>query len=374
MVINTNQLKDICSKILNTLDTNNLSTVTDALEIKISDNTLNINITNKEYYVRFKFPVTENIDFHAVVNASLFLKLINQITESEIELNIVDNSLQIKGNGIYTLPFIYEDTELLKLEEIKINNITSQFTVSTEILKSILTYNSKELNRGVMTRPIQKLYYIDNKGAITFTSGACVNSFILPEPVKLLLNNRIIKLFNIFNSENVNVVLGKDTLNDFIQSKIIIYNDSVSLSAIINDDESLFNSVPVEAIRGRANDNYPYSIFINKKEFSQALSRISLFCNSDNPYCTFTFNNNSLIMTTPKSKNEEQIYYTENSNSVSENEEYLCILDIEDLKTLLNGINQTEINIRFGNCQAIVIAYDSVKNVVPECVLEDHEK
>ena len=374
MIINTNQLKDICSKILNTLDTNNLSTVTDALEIKISDNTLNINITNKEYYVRFKFPVTENIDFHAVVNASLFLKLINQITESEIELNIVDNSLQIKGNGIYTLPFIYEDTELLKLEEITINNINSQFTVSTEILKSILTYNSKELNRGVMTRPIQKLYYIDNKGAITFTSGACVNSFILPEPVKLLLNNRIVKLFNIFNSENVNVVLGKDTLNDFIQSKIIIYNDSVSLSAIINDDESLFNSVPVEAIRGRANDNYPYSIFINKKEFSQALSRISLFCNSDNPYCTFTFNNNSLIMTTPKNKNEEQIYYAENSNSVSENEEYLCILDIEDLKTLLNGINQTQINIRFGNCQPIVIAYHSVKNVVPECVLEDYEK
>ena len=116
MIINTNQLKDICSKILNTLDTNNLSTVTDALEIKVFNNVLNINITNKEYYVRFKFPITENMDFHAVVNASLFLKLINQITESEIELNIVDNSLQIKGNGIYTLPFIYENTELLKLK------------------------------------------------------------------------------------------------------------------------------------------------------------------------------------------------------------------------------------------------------------------
>ena len=55
-----------------------------------------------------KLPVTGDNGFHATVNAALFLKLIPQITTDNIELNIKDNLLIVRGNGTYKLPLIYE--------------------------------------------------------------------------------------------------------------------------------------------------------------------------------------------------------------------------------------------------------------------------
>ena len=49
---------------------------------------------------------------------------------------------------------------------------------------------------GVVSNPIQRLYYMDERGAVTFTSGACINNFTLEKPVKILLNNKLVKLFN----------------------------------------------------------------------------------------------------------------------------------------------------------------------------------
>ena len=177
MIISTKQLKDTCSKVLTAVESNSLSTITETLELLAKNGYLNINITNKEYYVRIKLPMEEQAEFHATVNAVLFLKLIFQTTKETVELNIKDNTLEVIGNGNYTLPLIYENDKLLELPEININNVTNQFTMSTGILKSILVYNSKELTMGVATRPVQKLYYIDSKGCLTFTTGACVNSF-----------------------------------------------------------------------------------------------------------------------------------------------------------------------------------------------------
>ena len=58
-----------------------------------------------------------------------------------------------------------------------------------------MDYNVKELAKGIISNPdIQKLHYVDDKGALTFTSGACVNNFNLPKPIKILLNNKIVKL------------------------------------------------------------------------------------------------------------------------------------------------------------------------------------
>ena len=60
----------------------------------------------------------------------LFLKLISQITTETIDLNIVDNHVVVKGNGIYKLPLIFDGEKLLKLPEIRINNVTNSYNDS----------------------------------------------------------------------------------------------------------------------------------------------------------------------------------------------------------------------------------------------------
>ena len=179
MIIRVEDLKDISQAVLSVVDTNEISIINETLELVVKNNVFYMNVTNREYYVSAKVQVYDEEDFRATVDANVFLKLISQITTDVVEFNVVDNYLAISANGSYRLPLIYENDKLLELPVITINNKTSELDVDGNILLSILNYNSRQLNIGTVTNPIQKLYYIDEFGAITFTSGACVNNFNL---------------------------------------------------------------------------------------------------------------------------------------------------------------------------------------------------
>ncbi len=208
----------------------------------------------------------------------LFLKLISQITTPDIELKIVGNSLELKGNGVYNIPIIYSnEDEILELPVIGINNITCTMNISSDILQSISKYNSKELKKSGIKLPVQKMYYMDDQGAITFGTGACVNEFKLEKPVKLLLTNKIVKLFKLFGKEDVLFTLGQDLDEENnIQTKVKFESSNVTLSSYLNCEDSLLRSIPVTSIRKVANEQYNYNIQLNKNALLQALNRLEL--------------------------------------------------------------------------------------------------
>lgn len=372
MILRSENIKQICNMILQAVDNSTSSTLTETLELKTLGDQLFINVTNREYYVRSKLDMGSNIEFHATVNANLFLKLIAQITTDTIEFSIKDNALIIKGNGNYKLPLIYNGDNLLELPEITIDNVTNEFNIDSEILKSILQYNSREINKEAVAQPVQRLYYMDEQGAITFTSGACVNSFTLEQPVKLLLNNKIVKLFKLFKEGNVKFTLGYDPISDeIIQTKVKFATDTIELTAILSCDDSNMSRVPVKAIRGRANNDYPYSINVSKDTFIQTLNRLLLFSTPTDtkeiikPHGTFEFYKDSVVVYDTHKNNKETILY---NNSVANIEDkYVAILDLADLKTKLESCNEPYLTINFGDDQAIVIARGNIKNVIPQC-------
>ena len=368
MVLRIEDLKDVCSKILSAVDSSELSVLTETLELKAENKILYMSVTNREYYVRVKLDLGEDVNFHATVNANLFLKLISQTTTDTVEITIDNNILIVKGNGIYKLPLIYDNDKLLELPEIKINNVTSEFDINGDVLVSILTYNSKEITKGNIIRPVQKLYYIDEKGAITFTTGACVNNFKLEKPIKILLNQKVVKLFKLFKNDNVHFKLGKDEISDeIIQTKVKFSNDSVEITAILASDDNLIASVPVDAIRNRANNVYPYSITINKDELIQAINRLLLFINSKEFMKTssiFKFCNEYVIIKDSSGINNEKIYYS----SPLDNCDYTNSIDLLDLKVTLENCIEKYLTMNFGDGQAIVIARGNVYNIIPEVI------
>ena len=142
-IIRSEDLKEVCNKILTAVDSTEVSLVTETLELIAKDDILRLGVTNREYYTEVKFQLEDIQDFHATVNAMLFLKLVSQITTDTIEMYIEENTLVVIGNGTYKVPLIYDGEELLKLPKIVINNVTNTFNIKSEILNSILTYNSK---------------------------------------------------------------------------------------------------------------------------------------------------------------------------------------------------------------------------------------
>lgn len=370
MILKTDLFQETCKLILGAIDSNEISVLTESLEIKTENRNLYLNVTNKEYYCSAKFELDHDETFHAVVNANLFLKLIAAVTTEEIELTIQDNFVLMKANGNYKIPLIYENDTLMNVPVITIQNKTVEMNIPGSILESIVNYNSKELNVNSSAKPVQKMFYVDQEGCITFSTGACVNSFTLPQQINILLNNRLVKLFKLFKNDMIVFSLGYDALSEtLIQTKVSFVTDKIKLTAITGCDESLLNQVPVAAIRGRANKTYPYSVVMNKDSLLEAINRLLLFSagygmkENIKPFSLFEFDTQKVVIYDTKKENTEVLGF-ENGSVI--NEPYSMKLDLLDLKKILDSCSEQYITLNFGDTKACVIVRNNIRNVLPE--------
>ena len=370
MIIKSDEFKKICSTVLSATDGSELSTLTETLELITKGNVLYLNVTNKEYYASVKFQLDHEEEFHASVNANLFLKLIAAITSDDIEMTIHDTYVNVKANGNYKIPLITENDALMEVPEIIIENPTLNMTIPSSVLESIVNYNTKQLAIGTVAKPVQKMFYIDEQGCITFTSGACVNNFTLEKPVKVLLNSRLVNLFKLFKGSLVNFTLGYDPISEtIIQTKVSFSTDDITLTAITGCDDSLLQQVPVNAIRSRANKAYPNVVVVNVAAVSEAINRLLLFSagygSKENlkPYSLFEFKNDKVTIYDTKKENIEVLDY---QNGTNLSEEYSMTLDLLEVKKVLDGCTEQYVTFNFGDGRACVIARGAIKNVLPE--------
>lgn len=369
MIIRTELFQDACKKILEAVDSNVATIVSETLELEAHGDMLHLNVTNREYYVRVSLALTEQVNFRAVVSANLFLNLIAKITTKDLELTTTDTMLLIKGNGEYKIPLIYDGEKLVELPLIKIGEVTNEFTISNDILQSILKYNTKELQKSGLKQPVQKMFYIDEHGAITFTSGACVNSFTLEKPIKFLLNEKIVKLFKLFKSDNVEFKMGFDSISGGLtQTKVQFKNNEVELTTIIQTSSDLVNGVPVTAIRRMAEEAHNYRITVDKQALLSAIERLSLFAKKDvaTLYSCLVFNPQNVTIYDSKKENYETIGYISGSIDGT----YECGVNTNDLKLTLSLCEDTHVTFNFGNHRSMVIDRPQVKNILPECILK----
>ena len=368
ITLKTEDVNSVCSKILYAVD-NNGSDVTEILELVLKNNTLYMQVTNREYFVRIKLATGDNEDFNATVNAELFLKLVQKMTTELINLEIEGNSLVISGNGRYKLPLIYDGDKLLNLKEIDINNVITTFNIDGSILNSISVYNSKQIDNDVKNQ-LMTYYYIDSDGAITFTSGACVNDFKLEEDIKLLLNHKLVRLFKLFKDSKVEFTFGEDDLTQTLKQKkvkLVSEDGDIELTSILPSSDSDLNKFPAKVIRDRVNDDYDYFITINRVEFLQAINRLLIFSERNSAFDShigqFEFKPDRVIIYDSKKISNEEIFY---SNSTAIANDYNAKIDLIDLKDILVVSNKDYIDFKFGNGQAFVSSNDNIHNVIPE--------
>ena len=362
MKIRTKEFRNAARTILYAIDSKDKNLFSDTLELKTDGTYLYLSTTNRAYYVTVKFDLGYEEAFRATVNAQLFLNLISKVTTDEITITQDDRALKIIANGEYKVPMIYQTDTLVELPKIEIANPTNTMKVNSNILSSINLYNSKELVRGIAVKPVQNYYYVDDKGAITFTSGACVNTFTLPQPVKILLDNKVVKLFRLFNEdEEVTMTIGQDALSDtIIQSKVKFSTPRVDITAIL-PDTGLISSVPVDAIRGMATNTYNYSVVIDKDILLGALNRLLLF-NETNTYGHFEFTHDALTVLDYSEDNKEVVPLVNDVPGL----DYKLITDLANFKLILEGSEDQYVTISFGDGKAIVVVKNAISNIIPE--------
>ena len=372
MILNTKLFQESANKILIAAE---LDKTAANLEIVTKDNVLYLNVTNKEYYVSVKYNIETSEDFRAVVDASLFLNLIYGISSETFEIIIKDNYILVKaGKSNYKLAMIYENDEIMTLPVLKLLNKTVEMTVDKDILHSILNINSKEIakaKKALVRSEAQTLCYIDQNGAFTFTDSACLNSFTLEKPIKLLVNDRIIKLFKLFNI-NPTLSFGYDlATNGTTKAKLVLETENIYLAALINCEDRLLDRIqkPYNATKRYFAATYPSNFVISTNVLSAAIARLMLFSKNSGEStaqvipATFVFKGDEIII--QDKQNNTEIVVVENEDSYLV-DNYSMTLNLIDLKTILDSYKNEHVTINCGNSQAVVITKQNISHLLPE--------
>ena len=199
--INTEKIRQVASKIALGVEDDRSSPLTELLEFELKDKVLTLKATNKEYFLSVTLVDASDSDeyFHVTIVANSFLQMITKTTTPDIKLSVTEAGLVFEGNGKYIFPITLDGEETVSLPTIEWGEEeVLDLEMDGSILASIQKYNSKELSKDVIVKPIQRLYYVDNHGALTFTDGACVNEFELEKEFKVLFNDRLVQLFKLF--------------------------------------------------------------------------------------------------------------------------------------------------------------------------------
>lgn len=377
MIIKTKDFQEAANKILFAAD---LDKNAANLELKAKDNFLYLNVTNREFYVSIKFPLEATEKFHAVIDASLFLNLISGITTDTFSLTLHTNHIKVTaGKSSYKLAMIFENDQLMALPVISIQNPTVEMSIEKDILMSILNVNSKELQKvknAVVSNELQKLYYIDETGCFTFTTGACLNAFTLEKPVKLLLNERIVKLFKLFK-EDVQFCLGKDAAGSgMIATKITMQTTDTYLAALVTCDDLLIEKVmgPCAATKRFISTAYDYRLVLSVNEFFNAISRLQAFTKNNKAIV----GTNSLYMPVKVTIRDtdlmiqdkfENIEYVTIENGSYIAGEYEFGVNLIDLKLVLESCKNEHITFNCGDKRSIIISRGAISNLIPEVKL-----
>jgi DNA polymerase III sliding clamp (beta) subunit (PCNA family) len=374
MILKTKTFQEAANKILVAVG---LDRTAANLELAAKDNALYLRVTNREYYVAVKFDLQEPTDFRAVVDANLFLNLISGINTEEFELSIKDTHVAVKaGKSNYKLAMIYENDELMKLPIIKLDKdqVTVDMPIAQDILLSILNVNGKEIQKAkrLDVNELQRYYYIDETGCFTFTTGACVNSFTLEKPIKLLLTDKVVKLFKLFETD-VWMSYGHQVNKDnSLQPIVVFQTENVYVaSRLLNDDTCISKiKAPCDAMKNLIKEAYDHTLVLSASDLAAAINRLLMFHKNSSAKADLSFvpslvdfTETELAISDLSGDNKEAI--TIENGSVTSGS-YSMGVNLIDLKAVLDSCKNEHITVNCGNRKSIIINRGTISNVIAE--------
>ena len=374
MILKTKNFQEAANKILLAVGVDKAAA---NLELAAKDTALYLRVTNREWYTAIKFDLENPTEFRAVVDANLFLNLISGISTEEFELEIKDTVVVVKaGRSSYKLAMIYENDQLMKLPIIKLGpeQITVSMGISNDILMSILNVNSREVQKAkkVEVNELQRYYYIDETGCFTFTTGACINAFTLEKPIKLLLTDKVVKLFKLFGSDAFLSYGHIVNADNSLQPIVVFQTEDVYVATRLLSDETCIQKVkaPCDAMKALAKEVYEHNLVLSATDLSAAIGRLLMFHKNSSAKADLSFvpasvefSNTELTISDLSGDNKEVITI-ENGSSTPGG--YSMGVNLIDLKAVLDSCKNEHITVNCGNHKSIIICRANISNVIAE--------
>ena len=379
MILKTKNFQEAANKILLAVGVDKAAA---NLELAAKDTALYLRVTNREWYTAIKFELENPTEFRAVVDANLFLNLISGISTEEFELDIKDTHVVVKaGKSSYKLAMIYENDQLMKLPVIKLDpeQVTVSMNISNDILMSILNVNSREVQKAkkVEVNELQRYYYIDETGCFTFTTGACINAFTLEKPIKLLLTDKVVKLFKLFGSDAWLSYGHLVNADNSLQPIVVFQTEDVYVATRLLSDETCIQKVkaPCDAMKALAKEVYEHNLVLSATDLSAAISRLLMFHKNSSAKADLSFVPASVEFTDTEltvsdlSGDNKEVITIENGSSTPGG--YSMGVNLIDLKAVLDSCKNEHITMNCGNHKSIIICRANISNVIVETRIKE---
>ena len=354
LIINTTELKEMVSKAEKGAGNNKLLPISCLIGIKCDDK-LTLTTTDGTNYLCVTKELSNPAEaFNVAVAVDRFSKLVARMTCEQVTIEVIDNYLQITGNGTYKIELPYDENgEVVKYKnpEDKIVNstITETGSINTVIVKQTIASVKPALS-VTSDVPCYMNYYVGDKiiGTDTYTIAD--------------LEYKVFDTPKLISAELMNLI----GLTSAVQMDYTVYADNnIKFTA---DDCQVYgrcsdgiDEYAIGAIDNLLNQNLVSKCEISKDAILQLLDRLMLFVAPyDKNAVKLTFASDSLLVESLNSSGVEAIKYLTFSNHVQAS----YTIDIQILQAQIKASLGNNIEISWGSDSAIRLSSGKLVQII----------
>ena len=363
ITIQTKILEEMSAKAIKGAGFNKLIPITSFVQIQCKKQELSLITTDGVNYFKVVNKPVEAEDFIITVNADLFNKLISKITTENIDLEIADENLKIKGNGNYVLPIpLDENGKMVEMPTEQFKTEGKAITIKTSHLKSALYLNKKALADTMESPSLTGYYYDIDKIISSDGLVVCQNEKeTFKKPV--LLSNTLVDLFESLKSLEIKVYTKKDGGLLFISEDIVIYG--IPMEEITD--------YPIDVIKNVIDTSFDYTAKIKTHSLIASLERLMLFL-ADGEALRLAFTDTNLFLDTGASNaGLESIAYKDNEE-FTDLKTIEIYINAEMLLEQLQVLPGDTVEISFGIKSALKLKADYVTQIIALVVKDAEDK
>lgn len=352
--LKTLKLQEMVSKSIKGASNNKMIPITGLMAIVLKKGVLTLITTDATNTLKVMEKDIEGDEFYVVVQTDIFSKLVAKTTTETITLTLKENSLEVKGNGTYSIELpLDEEGQLIKFPEYKFDDKAEKATINLSTVKVLLNANKAALAE-TMEIPCLTGYYFDDTVLTTDSYKVCSND-IKVFPNKVLLPSELLELLAIMDEEKITVQQSGSKIL-FTTGNVIVYG--TELDGI--------EDYPAEAVQAYLETEFKSVCKLPKSALLNVLDRLALFVSTyDKNGVYLTFTNEGVIFSSKRSNGTELIKYQGSENF----QPFTCCADIELLHSQIAAQDGEVVELWYGHEKAIKMVSGKITQIV--ALLED---
>lgn len=332
---NTERLKELTAYAIQGAGFDKLLDLSTYMGIRVANNMIYLNTTDGTNYLQVSDScVSEDMDI--TVDAELFSKLISKLNSSEVELQVVDNTLVVKGKGKYTIALQPDENgDMLSFPNKFPDKAENIGTISALNMVRIASSVKASLGNNKDT-PYYNYYFGD---IVASTDKAMMSIFNLAAFNDTCLLNR--NVVDIMLASNKDITILKAD-NQLVFESPISDKGFIRICTLRQSAEG-FN---VDVIRKFAEFDVKSFCRFKKVEMLDLLDRLALFVNKfEDGVIVLHFTDSYVEVSSLSSSGIERIEYTESKDA----EDITIKINIDRLKNQLKAYQSDIVDLYYGN-------------------------